>query len=133
MIYLIIFSIAQGLLNTALLLIILFKKFQIKKHTEVLGKNIIAGIQGDKMKGPSVFNVRAFVDGGLVVMLVVIAMSAFVVTREMVPQETVVKQKPISIGNKVYQCRPIKERIIQYYDLSTEKTKPIEIKKECQK
>lgn len=85
-----------------------------------------------------------FVDGGIIVALAMSGIIALVVTQETkrntVPKSTVVDQKPIAIDDKVYQCAPIRQRVIQYYSIEEKKTKPLPLppktktpKKECQK
>ena len=76
-----------------------------------------------------------FIDAGILLVLWGVGMIGIITYNETVPKTTVVDQKPIAIDDKVYQCAPIRQRVIQYYDLSEKKTKPIKIqpKKECQK
>lgn len=118
--YLLLTSVILGVFNAALLLAILIKKIRLEKQTKAVASKIVAGLEKDEfMKGPTIFNARGIVDGGVLIALVGVAMVAFISGRETVSKEAVKNKEEIKIDNSVYQCKEIRRKMLRYYDPNT--------------
>lgn len=117
-------SIASSLISISLGLSIFIQKRRIEKQTKLLAKKLLVQTNEEIMnKGPSVFNVRGIVDGGVLIALVGVAMVAFISGRETVSKEAVKNKEEIKIENSVYRCREIRRKMLRYYDVQTGKYK----------
>lgn len=135
--YLILLSVILGMINTPLLAIILIKKLRIEKQTKAVADRLVAGLnkEDEMSKGPNIFNVRGFIEGGVVIALVGVAIVGLIASRETVSKSAVVDQEKIYIDDSAYQCREVQRRVISYYDLHTKSYRnlPIPPQKDCQK
>lgn len=132
-------SVVIGALNVSLLLSILAKSKKLEEENKKVAAKIVASFnkEDDLQKGPSIFNVKGIVDGGVIIALIGVAFVALVATKETqlktVSKEAVINKEEIAIDNSVYQCREIRRKIIKYYDVHTGTYKPLPItpQKDC--
>lgn len=119
----------------------LYKAEQSRKNLNQSAKKLIDSIvnesqplqaRNEKMKF-NIKNEQGFVDGGVIIALVGVAMVALVASQESISKQSIVNKEEIKVADTVYKCHPIRKKVIQYYDLVEKKTKPIEVKKECEK
>lgn len=131
-------SVVLGALNVYFLLSILVKSKKLEaEHKKTAAKIIASFNKEDDLKGPSIFNGKGFIDGGVIIALIGVAFVAIVATKETelktVSKEAVVNKEEIAIDNSVYQCREIRRKVIKYYDVAsnTYKILPIPPQKDC--
>lgn len=133
---LVLVSIAFGLLNIALLIIILFRKIKVEKQTEQLAKKLIANINmegsmKEKTTGLFTLNNKAFVDGGALFIMAGIAIVAIIFGSETVPKQAVTERQAIKIDDSIYRC----ETIYEYRPVRVQPNQPViykkKLKKEC--
>lgn len=131
-------SVALGALNIFLLLSMLAKSKKLEAEHKKTAAKLIAGFnKEDNLKGPSIFNGKGFIDGGVIIALIGVAFVAIVATKETelktVSKEAVINKEEIAIDNSVYQCREIRRKVIKYFDVNTGTYKPLPIppQKDC--
>lgn len=122
-------AIVVGILNLCVLISATRKQTKILEINKSMAAKIVAGInkEDDLKKGPNVFNVKAFIDGGVLIALAVTSIAAIIYSKETVPKKTVTEQKKFKLDDSVYRCVQLQK--LQYYDLALEETKTIVIKK----
>lgn len=136
--FMILLCLIMGLVNMCLAALLLSKKMRIEKRTKEIASNLVADMKAETPIRPGMFTIRSergFVDGGVIIALAGLAIGGLIFSREAVSKKAVVEKKPIAIGNSVYQCREVKRRTIQYYDLETKSYRTLPIppqKKECE-
>lgn len=122
--FLIFFSVFMGLVNFGAW--IMLRKLETKnKHLTASAKELVN----------AVIKNGGFIDAGVLILLWGIGMISVISFNETVPKQAVVTKQEIKVDDKVYRCAPIRQRVIKYYDLQEQKTKPIKLppKKECEK
>lgn len=126
-------AIVVGILNLYFLISATIKQNKILEMNKSMAAKIVAGLnkEDDLKKGPSVFNINAFIDGGVLIALAVTSIVAIIYSQETVPKKTVTAQKKFKIESSVYQCKELQR--LEYYDLQLEQTRPIVVKKPVKK
>lgn len=117
--FLILFSVFMAIVNFVAWVFLIKLQKQNKKVKTAIG-SLIQKI-GDK----------GFIDGGVLIALFGVAVISIVSLNETVPKQAVVNKQEIKVDDKIYQCRPIRQQVIKYYDLEEKKTKQLPIKKDC--
>lgn len=133
--YLLLLAVIFGVINTALLSMLLIKKIKLEKENMRVAEKLVAGFTKENdLKGPTVFNIKGFIDGGVIIALFGVAIIAFITGREMVPKESVKNKEEIKIDDSVYQCKEIKRKMLRYYDPETGRYKylPLNPNEGCQ-